>query len=232
MRLGLRLIDGLHQASAERIVAARLGAPFLSVEDLAQRAALDQGDLKILAGADALASLAGHRRAQVWEGSALHKQSGLLASAPIIEDELELPPPPEGEDIVFDYAALGLTLRRHPLALLRPRLSAKRLLSAEQMKDFPDGRPARACGIVIMRQQPQTAKGTVFVTLEDETGTVNVIVWKDLRERQRSELLHSRLMAVFGIWQRQGEVRHLLARRLVNLTPWLGRLASASRDFR
>ena len=95
-----------------------------------------------------------------------------------------------------------------------------------------DGRPARACGIVIMRQQPETAKGTVFVTLEDETGTVNVIVWKDLRERQRSELLHSRLMAVFGVWQRQGEVRHLLAHRLVNLTPWLGRLASASRDFR
>ncbi len=246
VRLGLRLISGLRQSSAERIMAARGDNPFVSIEDLAQRAELDQADLKTLAAADAMATLAGHRRAQVWEASpikgmaatrragplSLGQAASLLNGVPVHEEELELAPPSEGEDIVFDYAALGLTLRRHPLALLRPLLARKKLLSAEQMRDFPDGRPARACGIVIMRQQPETAKGTVFVTLEDESGTVNVIVWKDLGERQRSELLQSRLLAVFGVWQRQGEVRHLLARRLVNLTPWLGRLASPSRDFR
>ena len=104
-----------------------------------------------------------------------------------------------------------------------------------QLRDLPNGRLVRACGIVVMRQQPQTAKGVVFVTLEDETGSVNVIVWKRLREKQRSELLHSRLLAVYGVWQRDvesgGEVRHLIAQRLVDLTPLLGGLATQSREF-
>jgi error-prone DNA polymerase len=94
----------------------------------------------------------------------------------------------------------------------------------------------RACGIVTMRQQPQTAKGVVFVTLEDETGSINVIVWKSLKEKQRAELLRARLLAVYGVWQRDaasgGQVRHLIAKRLVDLTDWLGDLSAASRDFR
>jgi error-prone DNA polymerase len=123
-------------------------------------------------------------------------------------------------------------LRSHPVRLLRPKLSERHLLTAAELKQFPDGRLARACGIVTMRQQPSTSKGVVFVTLEDETGTVNVIVWKSLREAQRQELLHSRLLAVYGVWQRQGEVQHLIARRLVDLTALLGRLATISRDFK
>jgi error-prone DNA polymerase len=110
-----------------------------------------------------------------------------------------------------------------------------KLRTAAELHDLPDGRLVRACGIVVMRQQPQTAKGVVFVTLEDETGSVNVIVWKSLREQQRSELLHSRLLAVWGVWQRDvdsgGEVRHLIAQRLVDLTPLLGGLATRSREF-
>ena len=141
--------------------------------------------------------------------------------------------------MVFDYAATGMTLRRHPLAILRPLLASRGLLTAAQMHHLPDGAQVRACGIVTMRQQPQTAKGVVFVTLEDETGHVNVIVWKSLREQQRSVLLQSRLMAVDGTWQRDtshthaggGEVRHLIAKRLKNLTQLLGHLGTPSRDF-
>ncbi|MFO1192113.1 MAG: error-prone DNA polymerase [Rhodoferax sp.] len=235
VRLGLRMVAGLATAAALRIVLARAEAPFTHTEDLALRAALDQGDLKALAGADALRSLSGHRRQQVWDASALRPAPGLLKTAPVEEDFLELPPAWEGEEVLFDYAATGLTLRTHPVGLLRGELAAMKLRTAAELRDLPDGRLVRACGIVVMRQQPQTAKGVVFVTLEDETGSVNVIVWKSLREKQRSELLHARLMAVWGVWQRDvesgGEVRHLIAQRLVDLTPLLGGLATRSREF-
>jgi error-prone DNA polymerase len=236
VRLGLRLVSGLNQTAAERIAHARTAASFTSTEDLALRAALDAGDLKALASADALMALSGHRRQQVWDAAALKIAPPLLKAAPVHEDRLALPAASEGEEVVFDYAATGLTLRRHPLAILRPRLATLRLQTSAQLQDLPSGRHVAACGIVTARQQPQTAKGVVFVTLEDETGSVNVIVWKSLREQQRSELLKSRLMAVYGQWQRDtesgGQVRHLVARRLKDLTPMLGRLGTASRDFR
>jgi len=229
------MVCGLSAAAAERIVAARAEAPFTSTEDLALRAGLDQGDLKALASADALRTLSGHRRQQVWDASALKLAPPLLKAAPVEEDWLDLPPAGEGEEVVFDYASTGLSLRRHPVALLRGQLAKMNLLSAAQLRDLPDGRLVRACGLVVMRQQPQTAKGVVFVTLEDETGSVNVIVWKSLREQQRSELLYSRLLAVYGVWQRDaetgGEVRHLIAKRLKDLTPLLGGLSTRSREF-
>jgi len=235
VRLGLCMVSGLSRVAAERIGSARAGQPFCTTEDLALRAELDQGDLKALASADALRALSGHRRQQVWEASALKPAPPLLKAVPVEEDWLELPPAAEGEEVVFDYASTGLSLRRHPVALLRAQLAAMHLLSAAQMRDLPNGRLVRACGLVVMRQQPQTAKGVVFVTLEDETGSINVIVWKSLREQQRSELLYSRLMAVYGVWQRDaetgGEVRHLIAKRLKDLTPLLGGLATRSREF-
>jgi error-prone DNA polymerase len=242
------MVSGLHESSAQRILTARSKAPFTSTEDLASRASLDAGDLKALASADALMALSGHRRQQVWDASALKPAPPLLKAVPIEEDLLELPAASEGEEVVFDYAATGLTLRRHPLEILRPqlsqiKLSGKKLLSSAQLHPLPSGRKVATCGIVTMRQQPQTAKGVVFVTLEDEAGNINVIVWKALREKQRTELLRSRLMAVYGDWQRddgsgakeqqgQGEVRHLIARHLQDLTPLLGSLGTASRDFR
>ncbi|MEY2685838.1 MAG: error-prone polymerase DnaE, partial [Pseudomonadota bacterium] len=234
VRLGLRLVAGLNSASAERILAARREALFDSAEDLARRAGLEQHEMTLLAGADALMSLSGHRRQQVWEAAALRAPPALLRDAPVNEDWLELPEAPEGEEIVWDYAATGLTLRRHPLALLRAALAKRGLLSAAELRDVPNGRQVRACGIVTLRQQPETAKGTIFVSLEDETGTVQVIVWKNIRDRQRRELLGSRLLAVRGTWQREGEVRNLIAGHLEDLTPLLGRLAqgmSGSRDF-
>lgn len=233
VRLGMRLVSGLKEASARRVVEMRAQAPFDDAEDLARRAGLEEHEVRLLAGADALTSLAGHRRQQVWEASALQAPPRLLRDAPVNEDFLELPPALEGEEIVFDYAATGLTLRRHPLALLRPMLRERRLMSAEELHDLPDGRLVRACGIVTLRQQPETAKGTTFVSLEDETGAVQVICWSSVREKQRRVLLGSKLLAVYGRWQREGEVRNLIAGRLEDLTPLLGRLAGemGSRDF-
>ena len=254
VRLGLRLVSGLHANAAKRLLQARAQAPqcrFASTEDLALRAGLERHDLQALAAADALAALSGHRRQQMWDAAAQHRAPALLRHAPVNEAPLELPQAPEGEEIVFDYAATGLTLRRHPLALLRPRLARWRLLTALQLQSVPHGRSVRACGIVTVRQRPGTAKGTMFVTLEDETGPVNVVVWPGLIEPWRDALLRSQLLAVQGLWQcatvpvppsagGQGAapgvpaVRHLVAQRFKDLTPLLGRLGGAlhgSRDF-
>ncbi len=231
VRLGLHLVTGLKQAAAQSITSARRHAPFDSAEDLARRADLDQHEMRLLAGADALMSLSGHRRQQVWEASALKRPPQLLKEAPVDEAFLELEAAPEGEEIVHDYATLGLTLRRHPLALLRRQLSQRRLASAADLERAPNGRLVRYAGIVTLRQQPETANGTIFMSLEDETGVVQVIVWRSLRERQRPEVLRSRLLAVYGTWQREGDVKNLIAGRLEDLTALLGELATASRDF-
>ncbi|WP_291476607.1 error-prone DNA polymerase [Acidovorax sp.] len=266
VRLGLRLVSGLATAAGQRLVqirqalhdAAVAGKPgaapapalapefvpatcFTSTEDLALRAQLSQQDLQALAAADALASLSGHRRQQMWDAAAQHTAPALWRDVPVHEVPLALPAAHEGEEIVFDYAATGLTLRRHPLALLRPRLARWRLQTALQLHSAPNGRKVRACGIVTMRQRPGTAKGTMFVTLEDETGPVNVIVWPALVEHWRQPLLGARLLAVEGVWQcsphgpdGHAVVRHLVAQRFKDLTPLLGRMAQAlqgSRDF-
>ncbi len=152
----------------------------------------------------------------------------MLREAPLDEALLQLPAPGEGEDIVADYASLGLTLGRHPLALLRKRLQ---LMPAEALRERPHGSTARTAGLVTCRQRPDTASGVVFVTLEDETGTVNVVVWRDLVERQRRELLGARLLGVEGAIERDGEVVHLIARRLTDHSRLLGDLLARSRDF-
>ncbi|WP_295538664.1 error-prone DNA polymerase [uncultured Pseudacidovorax sp.] len=237
VRLGLRHVKGLSPAAVARLVEARAQAPFTSTGDLARRAGLGTAEMALLAGADALRALAGHRRQQVWEATASHRAPALLRGAPIHESPLALPAAEEGEEIVGDYASLGFSLRRHPLALLRPRLARWRLSSAEELRAMPGGMPVRACGIVTVRQRPGTAKGTVFVTLEDETGAVNVVVWARVAEQWREPLLKSQLLAVRGTWQRDretgGKVCHLVAEGMRDLTPLLGRLAreNRSRDF-
>lgn len=231
VRLGLRQIAGLKEESAHRIVATRTEAQFESAEDLARRAGLELHEMKLLAAADALMSLSGHRRQQVWDAAGLRSTPALLRDAPVDEDALELPEAPEGEEIVWDFASTGLSLRRHPLALLRPLLKERRFMTSEERRETPNGRLVRACGIVTLRQQPETANGTIFVSLEDETGAVQVICWKRIREHQRDALLKSRLMGVHGTWQREGDVMNLIAGRIEDLTPLLGRLATESRDF-
>ncbi|MCV2356683.1 error-prone DNA polymerase [Paucibacter sp. B2R-40] len=234
VRLGLHLISGLSKAAAERIEASRRDAgPFSDAQDLALRAELDQQDMQQLAAADALMSLAGQRRQQVWQASALSAQPRLLQGSFSADDELAMPTAPEGEEVIWDYAALGLTLRSHPLKLLRPRLAKLGLKSSEQLQHWPTGRKAHACGIVTVRQRPQTAHGTLFISLEDESGSVQVIVWPAVYAEHRIVVRAARLLAVHGVWQHENGVRNLIARSFDDLTPLLGRLGlEQSRDFR
>ena len=232
VRLGLCEIVGFARVAAERIVAARAARPFADVGDLAVRAGLSRRDLDLLAAADALSSLAGHRRQAAWAATAAVAQGDLFDGVPLLaEPAADLPAPNEGENLVADYRSLGLTLRRHPLALLRAHLAERRFLSAGQLQAGPDRLLARAAGIVTGRQRPGTASGIVFVTLEDETGYTNVVVRPELAERQRRELLGARLLGVYGQLEAKSGVVHLLAKRLVDLSSWLGRLPTTSRDF-
>ncbi|MFM0335889.1 error-prone DNA polymerase [Paraburkholderia fungorum] len=206
VRLGMHLIKGLAQVAAERIMAARHDAPFSDVDDLARRAALTRRDLEALAAANALVSIAGHRREAWWAVTAQHIVPRLLRDAPIAEAPLALPQAAESREIVDDYASLGLTLNRHPLAVLRARLAKQRFRTAAELAACQHGTLARACGIVTVRQRPGTANGTVFVSIEDETGSINVIVWPSLVEKQRKVLLGSSLLAVYGVLQRDDGV--------------------------
>jgi error-prone DNA polymerase len=231
LRLGLCLVKGLSEAAGKKLITARAESAFASVADLARRATLNAHDMQALAAAGALAALSGHRRNAVWDVSGIERLPPVLADSSIEEASPVLAAPAEGEDIVADYASLGLTLGRHPLALLRERLQRQRMLTAAELKALPHGRIARVTGLVTGRQRPGTASGVTFVTLEDETGMVNVIVWRDLAERQRKELLRSSLMTVYGALEREGEVVHLIAARLRDQTPLLGKLTARSRDF-
>ena len=230
VRLGLNQIKGLERATAERLVAARRQGPWRDESDLAQRAALDRASRQRLAAAGALHAIAGHRRQAAWSAAAVVTPD--LLQAVTTEAPAALPAPTEAHDIVADYRALGLSLARHPLALLRTSLAAHGVHTAANLASQPPGRWLKACGLVIGRQRPGTAKGTVFVTLEDETGPINVIVWPDLAQRQRRELLGARLLAVAGQWQVANGVSHLVARRLFDWSAQLGPLATRSRDFR
>ena len=231
VRLGLRMIHGLGRDAATRIVAARLERRFADTQDLALRTGLDGGTLRRLAGAGALASLAGHRRQALWQASGAPPLPGLLAAAPGGDAAAELVAPDEAEDLLADYARLGFTLGRHPLSFVRKQLARLRFLTAADIATAPDRMLARGAGLVTCRQRPGTAKGTLFVTLEDETGLTNVIVRPELFELQRRILLGAQLMGVFGQVSRQGRVVHLVASRVVDHSALLGTLAARSRDF-
>jgi error-prone DNA polymerase len=231
VRLGLNIVQSLTQQAGWRIEEARAVKTFSDLNDLALRANLSSTDLKALAAANALQTLAGHRREALWHAAVAAPGKGLLKTGSIAPDAIALPAPNEAQQIISDYRSIGLTLGRHPLALLREHLLKRRLLPASTLASFKQGQIARACGIVTARQRPATAKGTVFVTLEDETGVINVIVWPALVEKQRNELLNASLLGVYGIWQTENNVHHLIAKRLVDLTDLLGSLQMESRDF-
>jgi error-prone DNA polymerase len=233
VRLGLNRVAGLSEAAALRICAARKQAPFASAEDLARRAQLDAGELKALAAADALQALAGHRHQAAWAVAGIDtRPTELLRHTRLHEPALTLPAPTLGQQVLADYRAMGLSLNQHPLALLRQRLQQHSIQPANVLASYPNGRLARASGLVTHRQRPETAKGVVFVTLEDETGQVNVIVWPAVADSQRIPLLNAKLLTVYGTWQKEGQVTHLIAQRLVDHTELLGGLAARSRDFR
>jgi error-prone DNA polymerase len=222
LRLGLRMVSGLSEAAGRRIASAK---PYQRVFDLS----LNRKDLRALAAAGALQSITGHRRYAHWAAA------GAVRRAPLDVPSMEVMPhltaPSEGADIVADYASLGLTLGRHPLALLRGTLKGMGLADARQVQELTHGSTTRVAGLVTCRQRPDTASGVVFVTLEDETGNMNIVVWHRLVERQRRELLGARLLGVDGTIERDGDVVHVVARRLVDHSALLGPLDTASRDF-
>ena len=231
VRLGMNNVRGMEREAAWRIEEARSVQTFLDINDLAARAQLTSAHLNILASANALESLSGNRRQAMWQAVGNVPDKGLLRSATIIEEELKLAAPSEAENIVADYRHLGLTLGRHPLSLLRERLSKMRFIAAADLNRFNNGQLARSCGIVTVRQRPETAKGVVFVTLEAETGNVNVIIWPSLVEQQRKEVMGATLLGVYGIWQCENNERNLVAKRLVDLSHMLGELDTRSRNF-
>ncbi len=232
LRLGLRLIKGLGQAAGQRIMQARQSTRrFTHVADLAERASLNRGELRALADAGALAGLSGHRRAAWWQVLGIDTQDDLLKTAPNTESPPPLTAPSEGEDLLSDYRRLGLTLGRHPIALLRASLQRHGYRPAEQLQAIGHRRVARSAGLVINRQRPGAAGGVVFLTLEDESATTNVVVWRALAQRHRHLLANAQLLGVVGIWERQGEVCHLVAGRFEDYSHLLGELVVRSRDF-
>ncbi len=230
LRLGLCLVRGLSQSAAERIVAARKEGVFRDVQALTQRAALNRADLKALAAADALQGLAGHRHHAAWEVAGVEDTVPLYGRGRFSEQTPRLRAPNAGQSVLADYAQLGLSLRDHPLALIRDRLHERGFLSADQVALRASGEIVRAAGLVLIRQRPGNGRA-IFVTLEDESGGLNLLIWSDLAERQRKVLLGAQLLGVVAEIQRAEGVQHLLCRRLEDHSDLLGGLAVVSRDF-
>src|SRR5690606_15009312 len=232
LRLGLRQVKGLSEEGGRRLVEERSRGAYASVQQLATRAGLDRRDLSRLAAAGALRSLSGHRHRVRWA------VAGVEAPVPLFEAEERpealpmLKRPTEGQDIVADYRSLGLSLGRHPLALLRARLDRARYLPAARLRELPSGARVQVAGVVITKQRPGTASGVTFVTLEDETGHVNLILWKAVADRQRDVLLNARLMGAIGELQVESGVIHVVVRRMLDHSHLLGELTVPSRSFR
>lgn len=241
VRLGLRMVSGLAEAQGQAIVearAARSGAAlsgsgqFADIDELAHRANLPQRAMELLARAGALATLAGHRRLAHWGAIGVERLPGALAGASARERTMGFAAPSEGEDIVADYRGMGLTLRRHPLALIRGKLRRLGVQRAADLAKLNSGITVRVAGIVTHRQRPETASGVIFMSLEDETGMSNLIVWPRIQQTQREAVFGARLMLVQGELQSELGVIHVIAAKVRDYSHWLGRVQVGSRDFR
>ena len=231
VRLGLRLTKGLANAEGAKIVVARGDDPYADIEELWRRSGATVASLERLADADAFAGLRQlRRRDALWAVRALRDDPlplfvaadrGRLPQPEIVEAPVAIVPMTAGGDVVQDYSSTGLTLRRHPVAFLREDLSRQRILPTSALLETRDGRWLTVGGLVLVRQRPGSAKGMMFVTIEDETGVANVVVWPTLFERQRRIMLSAGMLAVHGKVQREGEVIHLVAQKLFDLTDLL-----------
>lgn len=231
IRLGFRLVARLSEAGANKVLAAREQSHFNSAADLVRRTGINQGDQQALAVAGALENISGDRHHAQWDLLGVEQLPELLENASANEPTLQLPLPTEGENIVADYLSTGLTLGRHPLSLLREKLSKKRIIDSASWSAVPNGRPARLAGIIKVRQRPGSANGVMFMTIEDENGPVNVILWQQVVENYRQEVLGAKMVSVFGVTQREKDVVHLVAKRIEDLSWMLGELATHSRNF-
>ncbi len=231
IRLGLRQVRGFRQDAAERLAAARAERDFVDVVDLCSRTGIDRRQQDLLAEAGAMRQLAGHRHRAKWAVAGVEAQLPLFDRVSPAEQPVTLPAPSVGEDLVADYAHTGLTLGPHPLQLLRARLQAGRYVDSRSLRTRPHQSWVRAAGLVTQRQRPQTASGVTFITMEDEHGFVNVVIWSHVAERQRRAYLEARLLGVEGQWEAVDGVSHLIAHRLTDMSGLLGALDSRSRDF-
>ncbi|WFP51669.1 error-prone DNA polymerase [Methylomonas sp. EFPC3] len=227
LRLGFNQVKGLAPATANAIVQARLQGRFANVADLAARAGLKRQDLEFLAAADALQALAGNRHQAFWAAGGIEPPTSVFGVPAIAEATPLLKPPSLGQDVTADYASTRLTLRSHPLALLRTRLRRWGVTTAASLWQRRNGSIAQVAGLVICRQRPMTASGVTFVTLEDETGQVNLVVWPATAMAQRKPLLKARLLSVTGTIQQEDGVLHLVAGKLEDWSGWIGDLATA-----
>jgi len=232
IRLGLKSIGGLSWDGGIRVVKARQAKTFISLDELREQANLNAKDMNALAEADAFRSLTGHRREAIWTSLGTERLPPLLRGSQQTERQPSLLAPTEGEEVLADYNRLGLTLRSHPMKLLRPKLKSMRLKSSDEIQHARQGQLMRTTGVVLNRQRPDTASGVVFVTLEDEHGLINITVWRNIAERFRVALTQSRLLTVYGTIEREATTVYVMAGMLVDHSKLLGALATSSRDFR
>jgi error-prone DNA polymerase len=223
MRLGLRQVEGLQREAAERLVNGRIARPYASVEELRVRGAVPVHAIQRLAAADAFRSMGLDRRAALWDSRALKSAPDLpLFTYAETRDEgsesepAVLPAMSLSEHVVNDYQTIRLSLKAHPMRFLREHYAAQKFITAEQLKSVRNDKRLSIAGLVLIRQRPGSAKGVVFITIEDETGVANLVVWPDVFEKQRKIVMGARLMAVHGIVQRDEDdgVIHVVARRL------------------
>jgi len=232
LRLGLRLVKGLSEEAGQRIVAARPAGGYRQVQQVLERTGLARRELGLLASAGALRDLAGDRHRARWAVAGTEKPLPLFPSMERYEAAPLLKQPTEGQNIVADYRSTGLSLERHPLCLLRRHLDRYRYIAACRLPALTSGQTVHVAGLVITKQRPGTASGVTFVTLEDESGQVNLILWKQVATQFRAALLNARLLGVAGELQIEGQVIHVIARQLIDHTDLLGDLSVHSRDFR
>jgi error-prone DNA polymerase len=232
LRLGLCMVKGLSENAGQRVVAERKNGAYLKVQQLLERAGLDQRELGVLASSGTLRALSGDRHRARWAVAGTEKPMPLFQSMDRYEAAPLLKKPTEGQDIVADYQSTGLTLERHPMCLLRRHLDRYDYATAERLPGLHNGQRINVAGLVITKQRPGTASGVTFVTMEDETGQINLIIWKKIAEEFRSALLNARLLGIAGELQIEGKVIHVIARQLFDHTVMLGGLSVRSRDFR
>ena len=233
IRLGLCMVKGLSRNGGKELTAARIQRPLRDIDDLAHRAQLNQADLQALAASGALKSIVSdHRRQATWHAVGYRPGMPIFGSGQIAEGTPMLRIPNSAEETYADYASMGLTLGTHPLALLRPQLFKLRIITSVEVYQCGPGTMVQVAGLVVTRQRPSSAKQVTFVTLEDETGSINLIIWKKVAENQQQTLAGATLLGASGVIQREGEVLHLVAKRLFDYTAMLGNLTTRSRDFR
>ena len=224
VRLGFRLVSKLSSQGIEQILNARKQGRFTSAEDLVRRSGIHQGDQQALSNSGALENIAGNRHQAQWDLLGVEQLPELLSDASAVETQIELPLPSAGENTVADYQSMGLTLGNHPVFLLREELQHRKILSSKEWEAIPDGRHTRLAGLVKVRQRPGSAKGVVFMTLEDEHGPMNIIIWEAVVQKYRKEVLNGQLVCVSGVTQRAQGVTHLVAKQLQDLSMLLSTL--------